>query len=62
MFVSIITFPLIVASALAAEGDWTIGSRTLPAPVAGSEALDGLPNDLDIKVEINSKKIEGETK
>ena len=39
MFVSIMTFPLIVASALAAEGDWTIGSRTLPAPVAGSEAL-----------------------
>ena len=27
-----------------------------------SEALDGLPKDLDIKVEINSKKIEGETK
>ena len=26
------------------------------------EALDGLPRDLDIKVEINSKKIEGETK
>ena len=26
------------------------------------EALDGLPNDLDIKVEVNSKKIEGETK
>jgi hypothetical protein len=27
-----------------------------------SEALGGLPNDLDIKVEINSKKIEEETK
>ena len=26
------------------------------------EALDGLPNDLDIKVEINSKKVEGEIK
>lgn len=26
------------------------------------EALDGLPNDLDIKVEINSKKTEGKTK
>ena len=26
------------------------------------EALDGLPKDLDIKVEINSKKIEGEIK
>jgi hypothetical protein len=26
------------------------------------EALDGLPKDLDIKVEINSKKIEGKTK
>tara|TARA_X000000368_G_C22884812_1_gene646941 strand:- start:424 stop:765 length:342 start_codon:yes stop_codon:yes gene_type:complete len=26
------------------------------------EALDVLPEDLDIKVEINSKKIEGETK
>ena len=39
MFVSIITFPLIVASAFAAEGDWTIGPRILPAPVAASEAL-----------------------
>jgi hypothetical protein len=39
MFVSIMTLPLIVASAVAAEGDWTIGSRTLPAPAAGSEAL-----------------------
>ena len=27
-----------------------------------SEALGGLPNDLDIKVEINSKKTEGKTK
>ena len=27
-----------------------------------TEALDGLPKDLDIKVEINSKKIEGEVK
>ena len=26
------------------------------------EALDGLPKDLDIKVEINSKKTEGKTK
>ena len=33
------TLPLIFASAVAAEGDWTIGSRTLPAPAAGSEAL-----------------------
>ncbi len=39
MFVSIITFPLIVASAFAAEGDWTIGPRILPAPVAASEEL-----------------------
>jgi acetyl esterase/lipase len=33
------TFPLIGASASAAEGDWTIGPRTLPAPIAASEAL-----------------------
>ncbi len=39
MFVSMITFPLLVANAFAAEGDWTIGPRILPAPVAASEAL-----------------------
>lgn len=39
MFVSIITLPLIVACDFAAEGDWTIGPRTLPAPIAASEAL-----------------------
>jgi len=38
---STITFPLLATSALAAEGDWTIGTRTLPAPVAASEALRG---------------------
>ena len=39
MFVLIVTLPLIAASAFAAEGDWTIGPRSLPAPVAASEAL-----------------------
>ena len=37
--VFIATFLLVSVSALAADGDWTIGPRTLPPPIAASDAL-----------------------
>jgi monoterpene epsilon-lactone hydrolase len=36
---AIISLPLLYSSSFAAEGDWTIGARVLPAPAAASDSL-----------------------